>query len=43
MFARLTRTADRDTEHRTGLVLGGEDLLVATHNEQRGTGGAHEP
>jgi len=36
-FARLTRTADRDTEHLTALVLGGKDILVATHGEQRGT------
>jgi hypothetical protein len=37
MFARLTGTADRDTEHLTALVLGGKDLLVATHGERRGT------
>jgi hypothetical protein len=37
MFARLTGTADRGTEHLTALVLGGEDLLVATHDAQRGT------
>jgi hypothetical protein len=36
MFARLTGTADRGTEHLTALVLGGDDLLVATHDEQRG-------
>jgi hypothetical protein len=37
MFARLTGTADKDTEHLTALVLGGKDLLVATHGQRRGT------
>lgn len=37
LFARLTGTADRDTEHLTALVLGGKDLLVAAHGERRGT------
>jgi hypothetical protein len=37
LLARLTGTADRDTEHLTALVLGAKDLLVATHGEHRGT------
>jgi hypothetical protein len=37
LFARLTGTADRDTEHLTALVLGAKDVLVATHGERRGT------
>jgi hypothetical protein len=37
VFARLTATADRDTEHLTALVLGRNDVLVATHGNQRGT------
>jgi hypothetical protein len=37
LFARLTGTADTDTEHLTALVLGAKDLLVATHGERRGT------
>jgi hypothetical protein len=37
LLGRLTGTADRDAEHLTALVLGGRDVLVATHGEQRGT------
>jgi hypothetical protein len=37
MLARLTGTADTDTEHLTALVLGGKDVLVATRGERRGT------
>jgi hypothetical protein len=37
LFARLTGTADTDTEHLTALVLGAKDVLVATHGERRGT------
>jgi hypothetical protein len=37
MLARLTGTADADTEHLTALVLGGKDVLVATRGERRGT------
>ena len=37
VFARLTGTADSDVEHLTALVLGGKDVLVATHRERRGT------
>jgi hypothetical protein len=37
VFARLTATADRDAEHLTALVLGRNDVLVATHGKQRGT------
>ena len=37
LFARLTGTADRDTEHLTALVLGAKDVLVGTHGERRGT------
>jgi hypothetical protein len=37
MIARLTGTADTDTEHVTALVLGRHDVLVATHGEHRGT------
>src|SRR5262249_40773222 len=36
LLARLTGTADRDTEHLTALVLGAKDVLVATHGERRG-------
>jgi hypothetical protein len=37
LFARLTGTADTDTEHLTALVLGAKDVLVATHGERRRT------
>jgi hypothetical protein len=37
LFARLTGTADKDTEHWTALVLGAKDVLVATYGERRGT------
>ena len=37
LFARLTGTADKDTEHLTALVLGAKDVLIATHGERRGT------
>jgi hypothetical protein len=37
MFARLAGIADPDTEQLTALVLGGKDVLVATHGERRGT------
>lgn len=37
MFARLTGTADSDTEHLTAVVLGRKDVVVVTHGEQRGT------
>jgi hypothetical protein len=30
LFARLTGTADMDTEHLTALVLGAKDVVVAT-------------
>lgn len=37
LFARLTGTADKDTEHQTAFVLAAKDLLVATHGARRGT------
>ena len=37
LFARVTGTADKDSEHLTALVLGGRDVIVATYGEQRGT------
>jgi hypothetical protein len=36
-LARMTGTADRDTEHLTALVLGGRDVVVATYGAARGT------
>ena len=37
LLARMTKTGDPDTEHRTALVIGAKDVLVCTHGEQRGT------
>jgi hypothetical protein len=37
LFARLTGTPDRDTEHLTALVIGAKDVVVATHGERRGS------
>ena len=37
LLARLSRSADPDTEHLTALVLGERDVLVCTHGEKRAT------
>ena len=37
LLARMTRTADPDTEHLTALVIGARDVLVCTSGEKRGT------
>src|SRR4029079_14832117 len=37
LLARMTGSADKDTEHRTALVIGAKDVVVCTHGEQRGT------
>jgi hypothetical protein len=37
LFERLTGTADKDKEHLTAIVLGANDVLVATYRERRGT------
>lgn len=37
LLRRITGPADKDPEHLTALVLGAQDILVATHGEHRGT------